>query len=134
MVKHVFKILQQMILNLVINLESEKFFKVCVCVCVCVCVLCVCDNFEALDIKVLKCQVYFKSVTYINNEETRLWNEQKKLWNMKYLYKWKNLEGYWKMHKKVLDLFKSHMKLNWYKHFNICKSLYFKKHLHISFD
>ena len=29
----------------------------------------VCDHFGALDIKVLKCQVYLKAVIYINTKE-----------------------------------------------------------------
>ena len=39
----------------------------------------------------------------------------------------KKLAGYWKMHLQVLDLFKSHMKLNQYKQCNTYKLLYFKK-------
>ena len=69
-----------MILHLKINLDSPRFFEVC-------------DHFGALGVKVLKCQIYLKGVTYVNTEETRLSNEQEKLWNMKCLYKWKNLQG-----------------------------------------
>ena len=48
-----------MIVDLIINLESAKFFKVC-------------EHFGGLDIKVLKCQAYLKAVAYIITGETRL--------------------------------------------------------------
>ena len=52
---------------------------------------------------------------------------------MKYLYKWKYLQDTGKCISRGLDLFKPYMKLNQYKQWNTCKSLYFKKYLHISF-
>ena len=55
-----------MILHLKINLDSPRFFEVC-------------DHFGALGVKVLKCQIYLKGVTYVNTEESRLSNEQEKL-------------------------------------------------------
>ena len=48
---------------------------------------CVCDDFGPLSNELLKCQIYLKGVTYMNTEESRIFNEQKELLNMKYLYK-----------------------------------------------
>ena len=46
-----------------------------------------CDYFGALSMKVLKCRVFFKVVTNINTEETRLWTGKKEkrnyeIWNI----------------------------------------------------
>ena len=51
------------------------------------------DHFGALGNKVLKGQVYLKAITYVNTEETSLWNEQKKLWNIKYFSKTNKIFG-----------------------------------------
>ena len=71
-----------MILHLKINLDYPRFFEVC-------------DHFGALGVKVLKCQIYLKGVTYVNIEESRLSNEQYKMF-----IQMKKLTGYWKMHYK----------------------------------
>ena len=64
MVRHVLKILQQMILHLMKNLESADYLK---CV------------------KPFWCQVYLEAVN-TNTVETRLWNKQKRILNKKYFY------------------------------------------------
>ena len=51
------------------------------------------DHFGAFGIKVIKCKVYLKAVTYTSTDEVRFCSEQKNLWNMKYFCKRKNLQG-----------------------------------------
>ena len=76
--RHTFKILQQTILNLFLNLESTRFLR------------CVWPFWNIF--KRLKCQVSLMDGIYVSNDETSLWNEQKKLWNMIYSYLYKAMK------------------------------------------
>ena len=82
MVRRAFKILQQMMLNLIINLESTRFSKVC-------------DDFVELGIK---CQVYIMAANIHKHLRAQALKWTKEVMKYEIFLKIKKLTGYWKMH------------------------------------